>query len=57
MGSSTVMLTVRIQEFLDSNRFARKHQKDCLRVGALFVDQNLLEGGSESFFAYLPRIG
>ena len=24
---------------------------------ALFVDQNLLEGGSESFFAYLPRIG
>ena len=24
--------------------------------GALFVDQNLLEGGSESFFAYLPSI-
>ena len=31
VGSSTVMFTVRIQQFLDSNRFARKHQKDCLR--------------------------
>ena len=28
VGSSTVMFTVRI---LDSNRVARKHQKDCLR--------------------------
>ena len=56
VGSSTVMFTVRIQLFLDSNRFARKHQKNCLR-GSIFVDQNLLEGGSESFFAYLPRIG
>ena len=26
-------------------------------LGALFVDQTLLEGGSESFFTYLPRIG
>ena len=24
--------------------------------GALFVDHNLLEGGSKSFFAYLPNI-
>ena len=31
VGSSTVMFKVRIRQFLDSNRVARKHQKDCLR--------------------------
>ena len=35
-------------EFLDPNRFARKHQKD----GSICRS----EGGSESFFAHLPRI-
>ena len=31
MGSSTVMFTVRIRQFLDSNRVAKKHLRDCLR--------------------------
>ena len=31
VGSSTLMFTVRIGNFLDSNRVARKHPKDCLR--------------------------
>ena len=47
VGSSTVMFTVR-------NGFKSRRRKIVLR--ALFVDQNLLEGGSKSFFAYLPSI-
>ena len=31
LGSSAVMFTVRIWKFLDSNRVAIKHLKDCLR--------------------------
>ena len=31
VGSSTVMFTVRIRQFLDSNHVAKKTQKDYLR--------------------------
>ena len=54
MGSSTVMFTVRIQQFLDSNRFARKHPKDCLR-GSICRSE-LTWGRLKIFFAYLPSI-
>ena len=46
---SIVMFTAGIFGF--SNRFARNHQRR-----SLFEDQNLLEGSSKSFFAYLPSI-
>ena len=53
VGSSTVMFTVRIRIQIASPENIRKIVSGAL----LFVDQNLLEGGSESFFACLPRIG
>ena len=33
VGSSTVMLTVRIQQFLDSNHLAMEAEKDNFRAG------------------------
>ena len=49
VGSSTVMFTVRNRIQIASPENIRKNV-----CRALFVDQNLLECGSKSCFAYLP---
>ena len=51
VGSSTVLFSVRIRIQIALPENIRK-----IVSGALFVDHNLLEGSSESFFAYLPSI-